>query len=93
MTTMTLDKIIDDSTVTVPTLNMRLLVDDIRRTGVRTPILVRPSGRPGYYAIVDGRGRYRAALIAGLTEIPCEILPLTEAGGLRHGRRANMATE
>ncbi|MFA5597907.1 MAG: ParB/RepB/Spo0J family partition protein [Pusillimonas sp.] len=48
------------------------LADSIRTQGIMQPILVRAlSGNPkGKYEIIAGERRYRAAQIAGLTEVP-----------------------
>ena len=47
------------------------LADSIRVQGVMQPILVRPvSSAPGQYEIIAGERRFRAAQIAGLTEVP-----------------------
>lgn len=48
------------------------LADSIKAHGILQPILVRPSGS-GYYQIVAGERRYRAAKMAGLTEVPVLI--------------------
>jgi len=45
------------------------LADSIRAQGVIQPILVRPAGNDTY-EIIAGERRYRAAQIAGLTEVP-----------------------
>jgi ParB family chromosome partitioning protein len=47
------------------------LADSIRAQGVMQPILVRPaSNEQGLYEIIAGERRFRAAQIAGLTEVP-----------------------
>ncbi|MBB5216361.1 ParB/RepB/Spo0J family partition protein [Parapusillimonas granuli] len=48
------------------------LADSIRSQGIMQPILVRPlAGKDaGKYEIIAGERRYRAARIAGLTEVP-----------------------
>ena len=48
------------------------LADSIKAHGILQHILVRPSGS-GYYQIVAGERRYRAAKMAGLTEVPVLI--------------------
>jgi ParB family transcriptional regulator, chromosome partitioning protein len=53
------------------------LAASIREKGVLEPILVRPHG--GRYQIVAGERRYRAALEAGLDEVPCVVRPTTDA--------------
>src|SRR5690606_33331266 len=48
------------------------LADSIRTQGVMQPILVRPlAGKDaGKYEIIAGERRYRAARLAGLSEVP-----------------------
>jgi len=47
------------------------LADSIRIQGIMQPILVRPiDGTKGRYEIIAGERRFRAAQIAGLTEVP-----------------------
>lgn len=52
------------------------LADSIRESGVLQPILLR-SVSAGQYQIVFGERRYRAALLAGLTEIPAMVRDLS----------------
>ena len=49
--------------------NIEELAASIREKGVLEPILVRSIG-PNRYQIVSGERRYRAAMLAGLEEIP-----------------------
>jgi ParB family chromosome partitioning protein len=66
-----------------PRLDMREeslaeLADSIRAQGVVQPIVVRPAGSPApggsqRYEIIAGERRWRAAQIAGLTEVPAVI--------------------
>ena len=47
------------------------LADSIRSQGIMQPILVRPvDGVKGRYEIIAGERRFRAAQLAGLTEVP-----------------------
>ena len=48
------------------------LADSIKVHGILQPILVRESGS-GYYQIIAGERRFRAAKMAGLTEVPVLI--------------------
>jgi ParB family chromosome partitioning protein len=57
--------------------NLEALAESIREKGVLQPLLVRPLG-DGRYAIVAGERRYRAAKMAGLTEVPVRVLDLSE---------------
>lgn len=54
------------------------LADSIRQHGVITPILVRPLTGGGYQ-LVAGERRWRAARMAGLSEVPVLIKELTDA--------------
>jgi ParB family chromosome partitioning protein len=45
------------------------LTESIKEKGILEPVLVRP--KDGQFEIVAGERRYRAAKLAGLTEIPC----------------------
>ena len=54
------------------------LAENITRMGVLQPILVRPSETEGRYIIVAGERRWRAARIAGLSEIPAIVREFTE---------------
>jgi ParB family chromosome partitioning protein len=53
------------------------LTASIREKGVLEPILVRRHG--GRFQIVAGERRYRAAIQAGLVELPCVVHDATEA--------------
>jgi ParB family chromosome partitioning protein len=53
------------------------LTSSIREKGVLEPILVRPVG--GRYEIIAGERRYRAAVEAGLSEMPCVIREASDA--------------
>jgi ParB family chromosome partitioning protein len=53
---------------------LQALANSLRRSGVREPVIVRPhESTPGHYRIVAGERRWRAAQLAGLTEIPCLV--------------------
>jgi ParB family chromosome partitioning protein len=53
---------------------LRSLADSLKRSGVREPVIVRPhESSPGHFRIVAGERRWRAAQLAGLTEIPCLV--------------------
>ena len=54
------------------------LADSIREHGVLSPILVRPT-HDGGYQIVAGERRWRAARLAGLTEVPVLIRELSDS--------------
>jgi ParB family chromosome partitioning protein len=50
--------------------DLRELARSIEAKGVLEPLLVRPMG-DGRYRIIAGERRFRAAMEAGLTEVPC----------------------
>jgi ParB family chromosome partitioning protein len=53
------------------------LVASVREKGVLEPILVRPLG--GRFQIIAGERRYRAAMEAGLVEVPCIVREADDA--------------
>ena len=57
------------------------LADSIRAQGVIQPILVRPTGTDAY-EIIAGERRYRAAQMAGLTEVPVLVKPVADEAAL-----------
>ena len=54
------------------------LADSIRQQGVLQPIGVRPINEIGKFEIVFGERRYRASLMADMTEIPATILNVSD---------------
>lgn len=54
------------------------LVGSIREKGVLEPLLIRPSEVGGRYMIISGERRFRAALEAGLIEVPCIEMDVDE---------------
>lgn len=55
------------------------LAESIRQHGVITPITVRRADKEGYYQIIAGERRWRAARQAGLEDIPAMILEASES--------------
>jgi len=51
--------------------DLQELVASVKEKGVLEPLLVRPSQVGGRYMIISGERRYRAAIEAGLREVPC----------------------
>ena len=49
------------------------LADSVRRYGVLSPILVRPSNTQGRYTLIAGERRLRASKLVGLTSIPAIV--------------------
>jgi ParB/RepB/Spo0J family partition protein len=60
------------------------LKDSIAKQGVINPISIRPSkaGSEKPYELIDGLHRFIAACEAGLSEIPAQIIPVTDAQAL-----------
>lgn len=54
------------------------LTDSVRQLGVLEPILVRIDGRDGF-EVVAGARRLRAAIAAGLKEVPCHVREMSDA--------------
>ncbi|MBC7795454.1 MAG: ParB/RepB/Spo0J family partition protein [Pyrinomonadaceae bacterium] len=55
------------------------LVESIRAKGVLEPLLVKPIKSTKRWLIIAGERRWRAAQLAGLTEVPCIELDIDEA--------------
>jgi ParB family chromosome partitioning protein len=71
---------------------LNALAGSLGERGVLQPVLVRP--KPGgTYELVAGERRWRAAQIAGLTEIPALIRPRDDAATLELALIENMARE
>jgi ParB family chromosome partitioning protein len=68
------------------------LAASIREHGVLQPVLVRPHG-DGYYQIVAGERRWRAARLAGLEEIPVIIEQLGDEAALEIAIIENLQRE
>src|SRR4029453_7177206 len=51
------------------------LAASIRENGLLQPIIVYGSEEPGRYRIIAGERRYRAAILAGKTTVPCLEMP------------------
>lgn len=54
------------------------LAESIRQHGIITPITVRSAEKAGYYQIIAGERRWRAARMAGLKEIPAMVMQAEE---------------
>ncbi len=55
---------------------LSFLAESIRQNGILQPLSVRKAG--GSYELISGERRLRAARLAGLTEVPCIIVNVTE---------------
>lgn len=67
------------------------LADSIKEKGLLQPILVRPKG--DIYELVAGERRYRAAQLAGLSELPVVIRELSERESLEIALIENLQRE
>ncbi|MBQ4324835.1 MAG: ParB/RepB/Spo0J family partition protein [Clostridia bacterium] len=58
------------------------LVESVREWGIIQPLTVRQTQEGGrlYYELIAGERRLRAAIVAGLTEVPCRLLEADERG-------------
>ncbi len=68
------------------------LAASIREHGVLQPVLVRPA-EPQHYQLVAGERRWRAARVAGLTEIPALIEQLDDETAMEIGIIENLQRE
>ena len=68
------------------------LADSIKAQGVMQPILVRPIGA-GRYEIIAGERRYRAAQMAGLSEVPVLVKPVPDNAALAMSLIENIQRE
>jgi ParB family chromosome partitioning protein len=59
-----------------PENELQELAESIKQLGVLQPILVRPKGKK--YEIIFGERRYKAVVLAGLTEIPANVRELSD---------------
>ena len=70
------------------------LADTIQETGLLQPLLVRPdAGRPGRFEIVAGERRWRAAQLAGATEVPVMVGEFTDRAVLESALIENLQRE
>lgn len=76
-------------TVDTETDSFKELVDSIKAKGVLNPVSVRPLTEGGY-CLVDGLHRFTGAKAAGLTEIPCQILEISEVEAMEAQLVANI---
>lgn len=68
------------------------LAESIKAQGVMQPVLVRPVS-PGYYEIIAGERRWRAAQIAGLAEIPALVREVPDDAALAMSLIENIQRE
>ncbi|MDL2343010.1 ParB/RepB/Spo0J family partition protein [Deinococcus sp. MIMF12] len=72
---------------------LQQLTHSVREQGVLQPLLVRPAPSGQGYEIAAGERRYRAALAAGLTEVPVLVQPLSDPQMLEVGLVENLQRE
>jgi len=68
------------------------LAESIKAQGIMQPVLVRPVS-PGYYEIIAGERRWRAAQIAGLSEVPALIREVPDEAALAMSLIENIQRE
>jgi len=68
------------------------LTDSIREHGVLSPLMVRSVGE-GFYQIIAGERRWRAARAAGLTEVPARIVVADDQQALEIAMVENLQRE
>lgn len=71
---------------------MVALVESIKQHGILQPLLVRPVA-PGEYELVAGERRYRAALAAGLTQVPVHVRSLSDSEAVQFTLIENLQRE
>ena len=69
------------------------LAASFKRDGFKGTLLVRPDEETERYTIVYGERRWRAAKIAGLTEIPCMVSSMNDAQAMEFAMGENLLRE
>ena len=69
------------------------LADSIAANGIIQPIVVRASGDTGFYQIIAGERRWRAAKQAGLSEVPVIILDADDRKAAEYALIENIQRE
>jgi ParB family chromosome partitioning protein len=69
------------------------LAESIKAQGVMQPILVRAVGGAGHYEIIAGERRFRAAQMAGLTEVPVLVRDVPDEAALAMALIENIQRE
>lgn len=72
---------------------MQQLADSIAIHGVIQPIAVRRGKNEGFYEIIAGERRWRAAKLAGIVTIPAVILELDDAAAAQAALIENIQRE
>lgn len=71
---------------------MQLLVESVRSEGILQPLLVRPT-ESDLFELVVGERRYRAALDAGLTQVPVIVREMTDSQAIQYALIENLQRE
>lgn len=82
MATIPIDKILpnpEQPRLEMDPTGLQALADSIRQHGLINPIAVEEAGE--HYILIDGERRWRAAMIAGLSEIKADVRPAMNGGG------------
>ena len=69
------------------------LADSIAANGVIQPIIVRESENPGFYQIIAGERRWRAAKQAGLSEVPVVVVDADDRKAAEYALIENIQRE
>jgi ParB family chromosome partitioning protein len=56
---------------------LQILVDSVRTHGIIQPIVVKPADATDTYVLIAGERRWRAAQLAGLTDVPIVIMDVS----------------
>jgi ParB family chromosome partitioning protein len=72
--------------------SLQQLADSIRAQGIMSPILVRPVG-PEKFEIIAGERRWRAAQLAGLSEVPVLVREIADEAALAMSLIENIQRE
>lgn len=71
-------------------LSLKELSDSIAQRGILQPIIVRKTGKVGEYEIIAGERRWRAAMMAGLQQVPVVICNINNESALAFGLIENI---
>ncbi len=70
------------------------LADSIKSSGLLSPVLVKPAeAEPGFYELIAGERRLRAAKMAGLAQVPALVKTVNEQTALVLGLLENLQRE
>ena len=69
------------------------LAQSIKEHGVIQPLLVKPAATAGFFTLIAGERRLRAAAQAGLNEVPVIVMDLDDAKGLQVSLIENLQRE